>query len=143
MVLSLLLGCMQSVNGVVVDEEEKLRLYQGSGPVLTLYPGESNPEVAYLQDCTVELDGRMVGRRFLVDEWQVLAAADGSAPFVGVVIRDGDRLVLRDHNSGAVYVLAGHDELAAFEGRPLLVIGFITGPQVVQVMGWRVLDSEG
>jgi hypothetical protein len=141
MVLSLLLACMQSVNGVVVDEEEKLRLYQGLGPPLTLVPGDDNPEVAYLQDCTVELEGRMLGRRFLVDEWQVLAAADGSAPFVGVVVRDGNRLMLHDHNSGAVYVLAGHDELSAFEGRPLLVIGFITGPQVVQVMGWRVLDD--
>ena len=137
----ILTGCLQSVNGVLVDEDEKTRLYRASGPPLTLVLDDDSAALGHLQDCTVELEGQKLGRRYRVEDWRVLAAADGSAPFIGVVRRDGDRLLLHDHNSGATYVLTGQEELRAFEGRPLMVIGFVTGPQVIQVMGWRVLDD--
>ena len=137
----ILVGCLQSVNGVLVDEEEKTRLYRAEGPPLNLVLDDHSALLEHLHDCTVELDGLKLGRRYRVDDWRVLAAGDGSAPFIGVIRRDGDRLLLQDHNSGATYVLTGQDELGAFEGRPLMVIGFVTGPQVIQVMGWRVLDD--
>ncbi len=142
MVLSLMLACVHSVHGVLVPEEGRLRLYRNEGHPLTVVTGESSQELLYLYDCTVQLEGRQLGRRLTVEEWRVLAAADGSAPFVGVLRWDGRRLLMDDRFSGATYVLEGHEGLRTFEGKPVMVIGYVTGPQVIQVMGWRLLTED-
>ena len=82
-----------------------------------------------------------MGRRICVQDWSVVAASDGSAPFVGTLRWDGSRLLIDDRNSGATYVLEGQDELRVYAGQSMLVIGFVTGPQVVKVMGWRLLEE--
>jgi len=141
-VLSLLLACVHTVHGVLVPEEERLWLYRSEGRPLAVVTGEASRELEYLGDCTVQLEGRQLGRRLTVQDWTVLAAGDGSAPFIGVLRWDGSRLLMDDRFSGATYVLEGHDDLRAFEGKPVMIIGYVTGPQVVQVMGWRLLADE-
>ena len=139
--LALALGCVQSVNGVLLDEDERLMLYRSDGPALRVETGEGSRELAFLQECTVQVEGRRLGRSLHVADWTVLAAADGSAPYVGVLRLDGRRLLLDDRGSGATYVLESDQDLSHVVGRSVLVIGFVTGPQVVQVMGWRLLEE--
>ncbi len=137
----LLLGCVHSYNGVLLDEGEELMLYRSDGPPLRLQTSEGSEELGFLQECTVEVEGRQVLRSLRVSDWTVLAAADGSAPFVGVLRMDGRRLLIDDRVSGATYVLQSDEDLERFAGHSMLVIGFVTGPQVVQVMGWRLLEE--
>lgn len=131
----MLLGCAAHVQGVVVDDvviDAEGRNWRLDGPDAGL--------IRQLDDCTVDLDGRRVGRRVVVSDWSVLAAADGSAPYLGRLRLHGNNLLLDDRNSGVQVALQGADELRAHDGATVLVIGYVAAPHVVVVMGWQVLE---
>ncbi|MEO1611418.1 MAG: hypothetical protein AAFU55_03540, partial [Pseudomonadota bacterium] len=85
MVLSLLLGCAISTQGVVRNEDARTRLLTAEGRDHRLTLGVESEPVRYLEDCTVQIDGRRALGGVIVTDWSVITAADGSAPYVGVL----------------------------------------------------------
>lgn len=132
-----LLACMATHQGVLRDDG-RLQAANGTSYRLTLAPQDQ--VVRQLTDLTLEVDGRQFGRRLTVSDWSVLAAQDGSAPYVGPLRKHGANLVLEDRNSGATFVLDGPDELEAFAEHTVLIIGYVDGAHGITVMGYRVLD---
>ena len=97
-----------------------------------------------LAGCGVELEGRRVGGRLSVQEWRVIAAPDGSEPFIGPLIRHGSNLIIQDRTTQGLIVLE-HKSAAAMEavvGDMVMVMGFVVGPQVVRVVAWQVLLED-
>lgn len=94
-----------------------------------------------LGGCGVELEGLRVGKRLSVVDWRVTAAPDGSAPFVGPLIRHGSNLVIEDRTTNGLIVLEAKssDQMDASVGDLVMVMGFVVGPQVIRVVAWRVL----
>lgn len=147
--LGLLLACAARVQVVGVLASGEADPAGGARPVLTQESGaqlrlvldaESAP-LRHLEACTVQVEGPRLGHRVLVRDWSVLAAADGSAPYVGTLELHGSNLILRDRNSGSILVLEERSAapLRPFVGQPVLVIGYVEAAHVVRVMGWRVL----
>lgn len=111
---------------------------------LALSLREDSEPLRYLGSCTVSVEGPRLLRRLWVRDWTVITGFDGSAPFVGTLRLDGERLLLDDRNSGASFLL--HTDSAPgledYVGEMVLVTGFAVGPQLLQVMGWRALSGS-
>ena len=120
--------------------DERLVLVESDGTRWKLEAGLEQPMLEQLEDCTLEVDGNRVGKRVIVRDWKVLAAADGSAPYLGVLRQHGNNLVLDDRNSGATFILEKSEELRPHASKTVMVIGYVAAPHVVVVMGWKVLD---
>lgn len=114
---------------------------EADGGALRLRLDPASAPLARLEDCTVEVQGPRVARQVLVRDWTVITAADGSAPFVGVLRVEGLQVMLDDRGSGAVLVLeeSSGSALRAFDGQLVMVIGLVVAPHVVRVMGYEVL----
>ncbi|MCB9744502.1 MAG: hypothetical protein H6741_19695 [Alphaproteobacteria bacterium] len=145
--LSLLLlalaGCAAPLQGVVEAGGASTHLTDQDGRRYRLVLNEYSAPVSHLDRCTVELTGPRVGRVMGVHGWEVLAAADGSAPFVGRIDEHGSNVLLNDRASGSTFILDGAlaEELRAYDGQLVMVIGFVVGPQTLRVMGAEVLED--
>jgi hypothetical protein len=93
--------------------------------------------------CEVTVEGRRVGGKLWVREFEIRRASDGSQPYVGVLKRHGAQLSIDDRTTGQHVFLdpASASGLLRYEGRPVLVIGFVVGAQTVRVMAFRLLDE--
>lgn len=132
-----LLACVASKQGVLRDDG-RLQTHKGASYRLVLTPEDQL--VKQLTDLTLQVEGRQLGRRIAVTDWRVLAAQDGSAPYLGPLVQRGSNLVIEDRNSGATYVLDGPDDLSSFAGHTVLVVGYVGAAHVITVMGYRVLE---
>ncbi len=144
--LALNLGCAWRgpVSGVVQEAEVGMVLRGFDGESYPLILDHNAAPLAYLEGCTVRLEGSRMWGTLRVRDWQVTAAADGSAPFVGVLRNHGSNLVMDDRNTGSVLVMDGEDleSLRTHEGKLALVVGYVVGPHVVRVVDYRVLGPE-
>ena len=97
-----------------------------------------------LAGCGVELEGRKYRGRLSVQDWRVIAATDGSEPFIGPLIRHGSNLVIQDRTTNGLIVLEHKSsaDMAEVVGDMVMVMGFVVGPQVVRVVAWQVLLEE-
>ena len=97
-----------------------------------------------LAGCGVELQGRRTGRRLSVRDWRVIAAPDGSEPFIGPLIRHGSNLVIEDRNTKGLIVLEPKSaaDMADVVGDMVMVMGFVVGPQVIRVVAWQVVLEQ-
>ena len=122
--------------------EASLRSLEGRRWRLVL--DEHSAPLAYLEGCTVRAEGRRAGSRIAVSGWDVVAAADGSEPFVGWIRSRGDGLVIEDHATGSALALepGSVGDLGAFVDEPVMIVGFAVGPHLIRVMAYTVL-SEG
>ncbi|MFZ5481593.1 MAG: hypothetical protein ACOZNI_32825 [Myxococcota bacterium] len=143
MLIPLLAACAFHATGLVepVRNEVILKTYEGERWVLVL--GEDGKPVRYLDDATVAVDGRRLGKRVFVRDWWVADAGDGSSGFVGVVRRWGARLVIDDRNTKTTLGLddVSSAKLWELDGKPVLVQGHVVGGGIVEVMRWRVLEE--
>lgn len=136
MVGLILLGCAAHIQGVVV--EDAVRDAEGTD---WRVDGLDAQLIRQLDECTVSIDGRRVGKRVVVEDWSVLAAADGSAPYLGLAREHGNNVVLDDRNSGSTLILqSSTEDLKGLAGHQVLVVGYVAAPHVVMVMGWQLLD---
>jgi hypothetical protein len=135
-----LLACAAKVQGVVGVQGPRVALTEPDGTSWHLVYSPEDGELRRLEDCTLEVQGRRLGQRVTVEDWKVLASAQGSTPYVGVLVRRGSNLVLQDRNSGQPVILEGDEQLQDLVGRTVLVSGYVVGPQVVQVMAVSLLD---
>lgn len=110
------------------------------------YRLETSEEAQLLQamdDCTVQVDGVRRGRTLKVQDFEVIAAQDGSAPFVGTLRRDGSRteLILRGSGMRLIMVGPGAELLEPHIGQAVMVLGFASGPHELTVMSFVPLES--
>ena len=114
------------------------------GAPLTLRPRGDADALRHLGGCTVDVSGPQLGRRLWVTEWSVVTAFDGSEPYVGVVRDYRGELALVERRSGGVFLLEAETAapLADHREQLVMVMGFAVGPQLLQVMGYRVLEAE-
>ena len=145
MLLLALIACSAHTRavGMVADDPPGIETADGRRYRLTL--NEDGAPLRYLHDCIVVVEGPRFGRRLLVKDWHVQDAGDGSGGFVGMLRDYGARLVIEDRNTGTTLVIA--DEVALqlrpWTGQPVLLIGHITGGNIVMPVAWRVLAPEG
>jgi len=147
MLLALLTsGCAArtSAVGLLQIDEGAPVLLRDAEMDLKLRPGKRSEAIPYLGGCTVDVSGPQLGRTVWVRDWSVVTAYDGSEPFVGVVGRVNGMLALDDRNSGSVFLLEEDSAapLVSYEGELVLVMGFVVGPQLLQIMGYRVLGPD-
>ncbi|MED5374410.1 MAG: hypothetical protein VX899_25555 [Myxococcota bacterium] len=141
MVALILLGCVHSYQGLIQVEGEQVTLQEPEGQRHELVLDSGSQALRALDDCTVSVTGKGT-RRVSVQEWEVLAAQDGSIPFVGVLALDGSRLVLLPAGGGR-YVLVGEgaDALRGAVGDRVMVVGVAVGDHEVRVMGFTLLGA--
>lgn len=141
------LGCAPAqaaspARGVVrVDEGETLWLQDLGGARVRLASRDHGTELRALVDCSVDVTGPRALGRLWVRSYQVITGPDGSAPFVGLLTHRGTRLVVEDPRLTWPMFLNAPDDLAAYVGHRVLVMGYVVGPQELQVVGYRVLSE--
>ena len=146
MVLALLAGCSvhTSRTGLIDASDQYVELVESTGRTCQLVTSAGSEELHYLSGCVVEVSGRRLGNRLLVQDWHVTDAGDGSQPYVGRLLSEGGRLLLDERSTPTPVVLLGAELAGLGEhlGRPVLVVGFVVGAQEVQVVSWRVLEGD-
>lgn len=142
----LLTGCSLRASraGLLDVEPTRVVLIEQSGRRSRLETERHATELRYLDGCGVEVEGPRLGKRLYVREWSVTDAGDGSQPFVGELVRSGGRWAIEDVSSSTTILLTGGSltGLAAHAGQPVLVVGFVAGPQEVTVVSWRALAGD-
>ena len=139
----LALGCATvQTQGVLEIQAEQALLHSDERDYRLLLQDEMFALNA-MDDCTVQIDGVRRGRKLVVQDYQVIAAQDGSAPFVGVLRRNGDKvdLILRGSGMRLVMVGPGAQLLQSYVGESVMVLGFASGPHELTVMTFVVLPT--
>ena len=138
-------GCVASAryNGLVdATSGERISLVETSGRTWALATGEDATLFDDLSGCSVTVEGPRRGRTIVVREWVVTDAGDGSAPYIGTLQREGLRWFVHDRQTGGTVFLseASLGGLEAHAGETVLVAGYVIGPNLVNVVRWRVLS---
>ena len=96
-----------------------------------------------MDDCTVQVDGVRRLKGLEVKDYQVIAAQDGSAPFVGVLRQNGKELdlILRGSGMRLVMVGPGAELLQPHVGESAMILGFASGPHELTVMSFVILPA--
>ncbi len=94
-----------------------------------------------LSGCTIQVSGAAMFGSLVVQDWTVIEAGDGSAPYVGTLRQHGSNVVIDDRHSGMPLVL---DEFSAARfgshtGQVVMISGYVVGAQLLHVVNFRVL----
>ena len=129
---------VQSLSGGVY-----LAAYEGGRTPLIL--GEEAAPVRFLDGCILEVAGVLTPAGFVVSDWHVTDAGDGSSGFVGVLRAWGARILVEDRNTGGKLMIDTDavPELRKFVGLPVLLVGSVVGRNTVSVVAYRVLTEGG
>jgi hypothetical protein len=141
--LSLMLACATlQTQGVLEITAERALLHSDERDYELQLEGEMLALRA-MDDCTVAVDGKRRGRALRVQDYKVVAAQDGSTPFVGVLRLNGDKvdLILRGSGMRLVMVGPGAEVLEPYVGQSMMILGFASGPHEVTVMNFMPLES--
>jgi len=125
----------------------------GGGAELTALDGvtvklaldQESRMLQYLDGHTVTVDGQRSGRRLRVGSFSVVEGLHGMQVWVGRLEASGGGMGLLDRNSGMFYVVDEEAE-EIFRGQagvPVLVEGFVNGPNQIKVMFYRALSEGG
>lgn len=150
LLLASIFGC--AVRGAYVGLVDAPESTDAAGPVLLreyeggrwrLALGEDAAPLRWADGVRVEVRGARVGRRISVQDWRVLDAGDGSGGFVGVLRTYGSRIVIDDRNTGATLLVDDLSavRLRALAGHPVLLLGHVTGGNIVTVRAYRALEA--
>ncbi len=141
----LVLGCAAQVQrtGLIEAEGERVVLVEPRGRTWKLAPGADQEAFTNMEGLGVRVEGRRVGRRIFLTDWDITDAGDGSAPFVGRLRRYGSHWMLDDQGSGSSFILEDDSMrgLEEHEGDLVMVAGVVVGPHRVRVMAWRALQD--
>ncbi len=129
--------------GLVQRTGDEVLLVGAEGRRVRVQQSEAGAPLRYLEGTRVEVVGRGTARRIRPSSLKVLDGGDGSAPFFGVLRRYGSNWLVDDKNSGATIQLVEESlgELVNHEGRLVLLIGYVSGAQRVNVVMWKVLEE--
>lgn len=141
--LPLLVGCALQARavGLVGPSAAPLELATGNGATVQLQLDAESAPVAWLHGCVVEVRGVRVGKRILVHDWRVLDAGDGSGGFVGYLRAYGARIAIEDRNTRSLLLVDDEvsPQLRPWIGQPVLLMGYVTGGNLVTPVAWRLL----
>lgn len=136
-------GCAAKAQyrGLVDAAGSRVQLVEASGRSWMLSTGEDAPLFADLGGCRMTVEGPRRGRTVVVRAWAVTDAGDGSAPYIGTLVREGLRWSVQDRQTGATLFLeeGSLGDLQDHIGRTVLIAGYVTGTNTVNVVRWRLL----
>jgi hypothetical protein len=140
-------GCVSSHRGLVQvrsggpEELRSVHLQTSEGREIKLRSPEDAPVLRALEGTTIEVSGPTLLGSLLVQDWAVVEAGDGSAPYVGILRQHGSNLVIDDRNSGMPLVLdpSSAQRLSAHTGQTVLISGYVVGAQVLHAVNYRIL----
>ena len=145
--LSSISGCVATHRGLValdaggdgVPVGPRLETLEGHS--FALRSAEEMDLLRSLDGCTVEVEGPVMARSMLVQQWSVLDAGDGSVPYVGLLRQHGSNMVIDDRGSGMPLVLSdtSAERLRSYAGKVVMISGYVVGAQVLHVVNFRVL----
>jgi hypothetical protein len=134
-------GCAHMAKGLVGSSRAGVVLEELHGSQVRLVLGPESQPLASLTDHYVEVRGLRGFGMLRVQEWWVLEGPHALPVWVGPVEVLGARVGLRDHSSGAFYLLGnGAKELLNEGGNWVVVEGYVDGPHEIHVMFHRLLD---
>jgi hypothetical protein len=136
-------GLISSQPPVSGDGDGVIVLTELEGRTTRLIVEGEGTWLAGCDGCEVTVTGPARFGKLRVREFEVRRANDGSQPYVGILTRRGAQLVIDDRTTGQPILLdpGSASGLLPYEGRPVLVIGFVVGAQTIRVMAFRVLDE--
>ncbi len=145
--LCTLVGCTASsryIGLVDASNPRAVQLVESSGRTYRLAVGDDAALFEGFGGCSVLVEGPRRLRTVLVRDWAVTDAGDGSAPFIGVLTREGVRWFVDDVQTGGRVYLdeASLGELRLHVGRTVLFAGYVSGPNTVNVVRWRLLGPQ-
>ncbi len=137
-------GCVASHKGLVeasAGHEDAAQLRTATGRTFALRSTEEAELLRALEGCTIQATGPMVAGSMVVQEWTVIEAGDGSAPYIGLLRQHGSNLVIDDRNSGMPLVLdeASAARLARHAGKVVMISGYVVGAQLLHAVNFRIL----
>ena len=101
------IACLAHHKGIVNDVNGRVTVTASEGHAVRIFSPEHNLSV--FEGCILQVHGVGGNRWIIAQDYEVLDAGDGSAPFMGVVERRGVQYFLNDERSGALLRL--HSDL--------------------------------
>ena len=138
----LLLACAVHYKGLLTLQDHKITLSTLQGEIYHIHAGRDHKYLKQLTGCLFEVDAHQVFNHLFIQSWVVQDAGDGSSPYMGRLKRHGIQWLIHDHNSKGEIILEGLEKyLDPREGMLVMVGGYVTGLQKVEVVFIRVLDE--
>ena len=134
------IACLSHHKGIVNDVNGRVTVTTAQGQSIRIFSAEHS--LADFEGCILTVDGIGGGRWIFVQDYEVLDAGDGSAPFMGIVERRGVQYFLNDKRSGALLRLHSDEELSEYDGMEILVVGYIIGPHDLKVVSLRSINKS-
>lgn len=145
MLILLLAGCAIKAQrtGLVSHDDGRLMLTESTGRTASLVVEGEGRWLRGLEDCAVTVEGPRLFKKMWVRDFSVDDAGDGSRPFVGLLRQHGSNLLVEDRTTGRPVLLnqVSAARLRDLSGRPVMLLGFVVGPQTIHVVQWRALDE--
>ncbi len=142
-------------DGTVACGAEDVRGLAGvgaCGSVLSEWDGDARGLVlsgdalwlAALDGHTAEIWGRRAGPHVVVTAFRVHDGLHGLPTWIGPLTMRGVQLGVEDHNTGQWFPLHedANEQLAPYQGAPVLIEGYQEPDERVRVMYWRPLDPK-
>ena len=129
-----------NAKGLLFQEEGRLQLGTPEGKTYILHAGDDSQYLKHLSGCGATVSGARLLRHLWLTKWHITDAGDGSEPFIGMIVIQGLKVMLRDINTGQELEILDSEELFELDGKPVLVTGIIVGTHQIRLMGYQVLE---
>jgi hypothetical protein len=136
-------GCAVHASGLVEAPAGGVRLLTQDNHRWRLRAGAESNALSRLEGHLVEIEGLRIFRTVLVSEWSVSQGLHGMQAWTGTLESYGLQLLIADRKSGAQYALNREAiaDLEPFVGAPILLEGYVEGPQQIHVLYYRLLGE--
>ena len=139
----LLIACVVQHKGLLTSQDYKITLTTLQRKIYHIHAGRDRKYLKQLEGCLVELEANQIFDHLFVKSWVIRDAGDGSSPYMGRLKRYGIQWLIHDHNSKGEIILQGLEKhIDPREGMLVMVGGYVTGFQSVEVVFIRVLDEN-
>jgi hypothetical protein len=145
LLLAVNVGCSVHVVGLVQPDDGSVSLVELNGSWHRLALSGDNEMLRFLDGHLVSVEGSKHGRRVDVMDFTIEEGLHGMQVWVGHLESTGTGMGLLDKNSGAFYVVDKDSEpvFSGYEGSPVLIEGYVNGPNQIKVMFYRSLSEDG
>lgn len=139
MLLFFLMSCaIKSYHGLLTLENNTPTIVDIEGQRYALHLGEDASFFSKLDGVVMRVEGPALMRHIMVQDWTVMDAGDGSAPFIGILYRQGVQWMMKDIQSGAELIIEGSAPDWSIDD-VVLIIGYVSGTHRIRVVSYRNL----
>lgn len=129
--------------GLLTVQEKNIYVRNINGARYHVHAGKDQQYMQYLSGCILTVEGFNFFHHLYVKKWSIQDAGAGSAPFFGMLQRQGMQWMIQDHNTNGIIILENLQEhLVPHTDRIIMVGGYVVGPQRIHVVSARYLDGE-